>query len=282
MKKVSVIVPVYNVRPFLKECINSIVTQTYKNIEIILVDDGSNDGSNVLCEEIAKEDDRIKVFHNTNHGVSYTRNYGIKKSTGEYILPVDGDDIISAKYIEKAVDILEKDEKIGIVYCEAEFFGERNGRWNLPEFTLQRMLLNNVIFVSALFRKIDWERVGGYSEELVSGIEDYDFWLSILELRRSVCRIPEVLFYYRIRENSRSKNFDVDKEKTLAMYQVIHKRHKQLYIDNYEIFTDIIRRTLADESSKIKKIKMMIPFAQLLERYPSIKSTIKRLVLGSE
>ena len=282
MKKVSVVVPVYNLKHFLKECVNSIVSQTYKNIEIILVDDGSTDGSDVLCDFLAKQDDRIKVFHNTNHGVSYTRNYGIKKSTGEYILPVDGDDIISAKYVEKAVDVLEKDEKIGIVYCEANFFGDRNGRWNLPEFTLQRMLLNNVIFVSALFRKDDWKKVGGYSEEMVTGIEDYDFWLSILELKRSVYRIPEVLFYYRIRENSRSKNFDIDKEKTLAMYQVIHKRHKQLYIDNYELFTDGIRRALADERSKFKKIMMKIPFTQILERHPSIKSTIKRLVLGSE
>lgn len=136
--------------------------------------------------------------------------------------------------------------------------------------------MGNVIFVTALFRKQDWEYVGGYSTEMVSGIEDYDFWLSILELGRQVYCIPDVLFKYRIRENSRSKNFGKDKENILAMYQVIHQRHKQLYIDNYEDFTVEMHKTILEERSKFEKFKSIIPFIGLIESC----LTIKRFILN--
>ena len=84
-KKVSVIIPVYNVEKYLKECIQSVLRQTYKNLEIILVDDGSKDNSGKICDEYAKKDERIKVIHKKNGGLSDARNVGIDICTGEYI-----------------------------------------------------------------------------------------------------------------------------------------------------------------------------------------------------
>lgn len=107
-KKVSIIVPVYNVEEFLPDCLNSLINQTYENIEIILINDGSRDGSLEILKSFAQKDSRIIIFDNENHGVSYTRNFGIKNSTGDYIAFVDSDDVVAKNYIENLVNSLEE------------------------------------------------------------------------------------------------------------------------------------------------------------------------------
>ena len=198
MPKVSIVMPCYNDGKYIKESINSVKKQTYTDWELIIINDGSDD---VLTNNILNgiKENNIRVINTNQQGPAAARNRGIMEATGTYILPLDSDDIIYSTYIEKAVAIIEADANIGIVYCEAEFFGEKSGKWDLPMYNLGRMLHNNIIFVSALFRKKDWETTGGYNENLKIGIEDYDFWLSIIGLNRKVYRIPEVLFKYRIK-----------------------------------------------------------------------------------
>ena len=106
---ISIIVPVYNVEDYLRECLDSIVNQTYKNLDIILVDDGSTDSSGKICDEYADKDNRIRVVHNKNHGVSYSRNCGLDIAKGEYILFIDSDDIVKNNYVFEMVK--ELDEK---------------------------------------------------------------------------------------------------------------------------------------------------------------------------
>lgn len=110
--KVSIIVPVYNVRDFLCECVNSLIVQTYDEIEVILVNDGSTDGSEVLCRELADKDSRIKVINQLNAGLSAARNKGILCADGEYILFVDSDDYIRNDTIERLVYSIEEDVDI--------------------------------------------------------------------------------------------------------------------------------------------------------------------------
>lgn len=105
---ISVIVPVYNIEKYINKCIDSIIRQTYKNIELILVDDGSTDNSGKLCDKLASQDTRIKVLHKQNGGVSSARNLGIEKSTGDYICFVDGDDWLEIDYFALAVPCLKK------------------------------------------------------------------------------------------------------------------------------------------------------------------------------
>ena len=100
MDKISIIIPLYNVEKYLRKCLNSIINQTYKNIEIILVDDGSTDESPAICDEYAKKDNRIKVIHKANSGVSSARNLGMRESTGDYIVFVDSDDYVSNDFCE--------------------------------------------------------------------------------------------------------------------------------------------------------------------------------------
>lgn len=100
---VSVIVAVYKVEPYVERCVRSIMEQTYRNLEIILVDDGSPDKSGEICDRLALEDARIAVYHQTNNGASAARNFGVSKSCGEYIAYIDSDDYIAGNYIERLV-----------------------------------------------------------------------------------------------------------------------------------------------------------------------------------
>ena len=114
--KVSVVVPIYNMEKYLKKCIESIINQTYHNIEVILVDDGSNDTSPNICDYFSRIDDRIKVIHKSNGGLSDARNCGIKSATGEYIMFVDSDDYIDCKTIEILVENIIKNEAEMVVH----------------------------------------------------------------------------------------------------------------------------------------------------------------------
>ena len=110
LKKVSVIVPVYNVEPYIKKCVTSLIGQDYTNIEIILVDDGSPDNSGVIIDQLSFKDKRIKVVHKENGGVSSARNAGINIATGEYIMFVDGDDWVTPDYVSYFVNLVISNE----------------------------------------------------------------------------------------------------------------------------------------------------------------------------
>lgn len=206
MKKISVIIPCYNQYEYLLDAVKSVVSSTYKNWEIIIVNDGSTEKTAQEFQDMLKPFDNIILINQKNSGVCAARNNGIIKATGEYILPLDADDKIADTYIEKAVSILEQNPDIGIVYCEAEFFGTgQNKKWNLKPATLSNMLIQNRIFPSGIYRKSKFLEVGGYKKEMKLGCEDWDFWLSIIETGTKVYQIPEVLFYYRKQQNERTK-----------------------------------------------------------------------------
>ena len=180
MKKVSIIMPCYNDGQYIHEAIDSIKKQTYTNIEIIVIDDGSDDED--TCRILDKLSDEICVLKSEHLRPAGARNLGISKATGKYILPVDADDRIDSTYVEKCVNILEENDNIGAVYCYADLFGEKSGPWYLPKYSFRTMLIDNIVFVTAMFRKEDWEKVGGFDTDMDSGIEYYAFCISILAL----------------------------------------------------------------------------------------------------
>ena len=113
---VSVIIPVYNTEAYVKRCLDSITSQTYKNLEIIVVDDGSLDQSGKICEECASQDRRIKLIHKVNEGSGYARNAGIDIANGEYILLADSDDYLIDNCIERLVNVAQQ-ESADLVQC---------------------------------------------------------------------------------------------------------------------------------------------------------------------
>ena len=227
MVKVSVIIPCYNQGHYLKDAVNSVLSSTFRDYEIIIVNDGSTDSSAKYIDELDYPN-LIKIDQ-PNQGVVKARNNAILRASGPYILPLDADDKISASYIESAVNSLEQDKDLGIVYCDAEFFGDKQGKWNLPKFSMKCMLRSNMIFVSAFFRKEDWEKVNGYDEAMESGLEDWEFWISILSLGRKTYRIPAVHFYYRQQMDSRSIKLHANVEQSKRLYAQVYLKHKNFY-----------------------------------------------------
>ena len=196
--KVSIIIPCYNKAPYVAEAIESALGQTYKNIEIVCVNDASTDNSTDIIKGYAERYDNIKfIDFKKNKGVIVARNTAIEKAEGEYILPLDADDIIADTYVEKAANILNSRPKTGIVYCKAEMFGKKNKPWQLPEYQFPDILYRNCIFCTALFRKSDFIKAGGYKADMAGGCEDWDLWLSLIENGCGAYCINEVLFKYR-------------------------------------------------------------------------------------
>ena len=221
---VSIVIPCYNQAPFLEEAVNSVLENKYPNLEIIIVDDGSHDHSAKIALQIhEKYPEIIHVIMQENAGPAKARNVGIKAASGKYILPLDGDDKISADYIQKAVEVLETNTQVKVVYCEAEKFGNESGHWKLKPFSRKSLALDNMIFVSAFFRKSDWEKCGGYAENMTWGWEDWEFWINMLKSGGEVVKLPITGFYYRIREGSRRKTTNKEaKQKTIDL---INEKH---------------------------------------------------------
>lgn len=233
MATVSVVIPCYNHGLYLDEAVQSVLEQTYSDFEIIIVNDGSTDSyTNNLINGYRHK--KIRVVTTANRGLPSARNNGISKSKGKYILPLDADDRIGKDYLDKAVHILEHNENVGIVYCEAEFFGEEEGRLQIPEYSPELILINNIIFCSALFRKRLWQDVGGYNTNMKYGLEDWDLWLSIITLGCDVYKIPETLFFYRKNKCSMIDELVKDKAKVLIMNMQIIINHHALYLKNLE------------------------------------------------
>ena len=224
---VSVIIPCYNQSHFLHETIESVLKSDYPSYEIIIVNDGSTDSTNQIGSRLADQYSRITYISQNNAGPSVARNNGIKRAKGKYILPLDGDDLISPDYISSAVKTLENGPEVKVVYCRAEKFGAKKGPWNLKPFSLSRLALDNMIFVSGVYRKSDWEAIGGYAEEMTWGYEDWEFWISMLKNGGKVVQLPLIGFYYRTSSTSRRKS--VKREGKRKTIDFLNKKHKDFF-----------------------------------------------------
>jgi GT2 family glycosyltransferase len=120
-----------------------------------------------------------------------------------------------------------------------------------------------------LFRKEDWQKVGGFKPEFVDGMEDYDFWLSIIELGREVVQLPELLFLYRIKENSRTKQFIATQKKLIDSYDRIYCNHPKLFSENIDLFVHVLRKALLDQIEWSKK------YRGIIEKLGQIKELFK-------
>jgi glycosyltransferase involved in cell wall biosynthesis len=257
MPKVSVVIPCFNQGSYLDEAVDSVLLQTWHDFEIIIVNDGSTDEcTNRLLESYNRP--RTRVISTANQGLAQARNTGIAAAHGKYILPLDADDRIGREYLEKAISVLDSQPNMGIVYCLAEKFGAQNGPWNSPDYSLRRMLLGNLIFCSALFRREDWEHTGGYKQEMKAGWEDWDFWLSLLELGRDVYRIPDTLFFYRVKDVSMATSMDV--EKKVEMHLQIIRNHPSLFIEKARPLLTLYYRITGSRPYRILKQLRMPAF----------------------
>ena len=222
---VSIIIPIYNVKPFLRCCINSVLSQTYYNLEIILVDDGSTDGSGKICDMYARKDKRIHVIHKKNGGLSDARNVGLKASTADYIAFIDSDDYVAKQYIQCLIEILFKNNA-DIAIC-AYYSKEKDKFYNIKKhckkiqcFDSKTMLHNwhgeyksvETISWNKLYKKILFTEKNIYYP--VGYIyEDAQITHLLIDNASKVVITNEKLYFYRKRKNSIS---------SLVSYKNIH------------------------------------------------------------
>lgn len=250
MYKVSVIIPTFNNSKTIKETIESVLNQDFKNLEIIIIDDGSTDNTEEIIKEL--KIDQLKYFKKENSGPSDTRNYGVKNASGEFIFFLDADDLIHKTYIQKCVDILNNDKSKEIIYSKASFFGSKTGEWKLKEFTILDFLKQNCIHISCLLRKKTFLKVGGFDTKLKI-LEDWDLWMRIIDgNENAIYRIPEKLFYYRKRNDKTSIT------STLHKKEIFNESYLYVYSKNYKYYKknklDIIQLLNSEKiNSKYKR-----------------------------
>lgn len=238
---ISVVIPVYNVEMYIDKCVDSVINQTYKNLQIILVDDGSTDASGKLCDELAKKDNRITVIHKKNGGLSSARNAGIDIAKGKYISFLDSDDFIDSTTVEKCVQRLKNNNADIVVFNRYNYYenGTKTLRYKIIEEDLvmdseQAIYEMNSyknfdmsacckMFKTTLFKKIRFP-LGKISE-------DFYIMYLLFDKAKKIIYISEPLYYYLQRTGSISKSAKLRYDFVEAAYNqmiYIEKKYPKL------------------------------------------------------
>ena len=261
-KLVSIIVPCYNQAHFLNESLSSVLKQSYSNWECVIVNDGSNDNTEQTALSWTKKDTRFKYVKQENKGLSSARNSGIKTSLGDYILPLDADDIIREDFLDKTVPELLENDNLAIVSCNSKFFegditniiNELKPKGNTYHF----LLYVNQLVATSLYRKKCWEQVGGYDEQMKTGFEDWEFWIAITKQGWEYKVVEDFLFYYRKAKKSMlvdtiNNHFESNKE-------YIFKKHNDLYIDDFDNCMTVLFHQLKTYRASETKMKKSLEY----------------------
>lgn len=255
---VSVIVPCYKQAHFLKESLQSVLDQTYAEWECIIVNDGSPDNVSEIAQQWTQKDSRFIYLEKENGGLSSARNFGIKSAKGKYILPLDADDILHEEYLSKTVPELEQNSELAIVSSYSKFFikEKTNVVYELkPQGSeCTNLLYVNQLVATSLYRKKNWEEVGGYDQSMKKGFEDWEFWIAITKIGLKYKVIPEFLFYYRKAKKSMLVNTVSNHAAEVKEY--IFKKHRECYIADFDNCMTVLfyeQNALQKNQKKIKK-----------------------------
>lgn len=282
-KLISIVIPVYNVEKYLEECLNSVINQTYSNIEIILVDDGSPDGCGKICDKYANEDNRIKVIHKKNGGLSDARNYGIDAASGEYITFIDSDDYVDSGYIEKLYSAIKVNntkisqcgilkinnqkevlEKLGYLENEVKTGKDMikdiyNRHWG------ENIVVWNKMYSIELFKDFRYPVGKIHEDEYIT--------YKILYYTDKIAVIDEYLYNYRQTDNSiTGKKFNV---KRLDILEALEERmdffrennESELCENTLKVYLETIRRYYIETKLNIKKSSQIQ--RELIKKYRS-------------
>lgn len=310
--QISIIIPVYNVKEYLDKCIQSVVLQTYRNIEIIIVDDGSNDGSELICDEWGKKDNRIRVFHKKNGGLADARNFGLMKAKGEFVGFIDSDDYIKSDMYETLLAAMEEEVDIaccGTVIVYPDKFGRKP---DIYDKAPQKLVMNNIEAMKELlmirylsFSACDKLFRRNLFDNIVFPIgkisEDLPTIYHIVKKSRYVVNIGESKYFYFYREGSLSrKKFEIGRMSYVTFardifqdvnvsYPSLNKVAEAMYIRNvvaviHEIEkSDAIGQYLKLQKRLIKLLERM-QLNILLNQYilRQTKKEIVRLIIWNK
>lgn len=290
---ISIIVPIYNVHKYLKKCVNSIINQTYTNLEIILVDDGSIDNCGIICDEYAKKDKRIKVIHKENGGLSDARNAGLEIANGKYVSFIDSDDYVSKNFIKKLYECCKKYNcdmaEANFIKIEKEIELEEKEKFESRVIDNKEMLERLYILQDGINIRtvVVWNKL--YKRKIVDKCkfpkgkihEDEFFTYKVLyENNIKIAILDEILYYYRIRPGSiTNQKFKISKldaiealEERIEYFKV--KGEKKLYeltLNAYQLLLLRLLNLLKNDKCKNREIK-----SDLIHKFRSNYKKIKK------
>lgn len=249
--EVSIIIPAYNQAEYLSEALNSICCQTFSNWECIIVSDGSPDNVGSIAISYCQRDERFVFLDTENGGPSAARNFGIAKAKGCFILPLDADDKISSNYVEECLKAISASPNIKLVYGAGEKFGLINEPWKTKDYSWKKLLLEgNMIHCCGMYRKKDWLATGGYDVSMRAGLEDWEFWITLLNKDAVVIKLDTITFYWRIKEASRTTNLKKANRIALLNRYVFCKHaalYEEYFIDPLKLYADYnLAKNIAD------------------------------------
>lgn len=245
MYKVSIIVPVYNVEKYLNRCIDSIIKQTFENIEIILVDDGSTDNSGKICDEYALKDYRIKVIHKTNGGLSEARNYGLDIATGDYLLFVDSDDYIDVNLIKNLEQYMDKQlDVIKFKIIRVDEYGKEIKKVDGPIFekisgekAFKKLVFKDELLECACIYLFKRELIVNSNFKFAVGVEHEDFGLIplIIISAKSMASVNNYGYCYVQSNNSITRNSNYSRTLKKFNDSLMHYDNMINFIKNHNI-----------------------------------------------
>lgn len=285
MKKISIIVPIFNSEKYLKRCLDSLIYQTYKNLEIILIDDGSNDDSLKICKNYQEKDKRIKIYSQRNQGVSAVRNKGLTIATGDYIAFVDSDDIISKNMYEILVECLEKNNS-DISCCKyIKFTNVYQFQLSTNSFNYSKNKALKLLLEEKEITNFLWDKL--FKKELFTNVkfqenmifEDLDVIYKIITKTNKITINNSILYAYYQRPNSYVHTYNENKIKNYMF--IIQKRYKYLHqnypnlkkeINNSQILSILILFQMI----VLNKNKKLLEDKEILEQYKLLKELVNK------
>lgn len=226
--KISIIIPCFNSESTLETTLESVFYQDFHDWEAIIVNDGSTDTTEEIALKWVEKDQRFIYYTRHNEGLPKTRNFAISKSKGIYILPLDSDNQLMHDFTQDAIEVFEKNQNIGVVYGDAEFFGLKKGLWKVGEYDFEKTLIYNYIDACTIYKKTLWEKVGGYDVNMpYQGLEDWELWLAFGKLNVNFFHLQKITFKYFVAENSMIRSFT--KEMVITTEEYIIKKYSKEY-----------------------------------------------------
>jgi len=221
--KVSIPIPCFNYGQYLDEAVDSVLSQTFQDFEIVIVDDKSTDNTTVdVVKAQEKKDSRIKTFfHSENKRMAGARNTAIRESSGRFIVPLDADDKLHPDFLQECYNEIVKG-RFHIISTDMRFFGTINKDYLFPNYNLNGLYVRGQFPVTVMYHKIHWEQVGGYNETFTEGYEDWEFAINMGEHSHTGYHISKILFYYRWKDSSTIHNTMRKKAEIIARIKKLH------------------------------------------------------------
>ncbi len=228
--KISIIIPAYNQAEYLEDCLESVYNQTVQAHEIIVINDGSLDNTQEIAErymfkEFPLMESPVKVIHQVNKGLASARNTGIMAATGDYILPLDADDMLMENAIERLTNEIQQ-TNADIIAPSFKEFGKSNREVILGSFTMEDLKIANRLGYFCAIRRDKLVEAGGYNPKMKWGYEDYDLWFDLFKRGATITVLKDILVNYRVKERSMIHEANEHADELLSQ---IKKNHPNIF-----------------------------------------------------